>query len=159
MIKLIFFLIFFIPIKLFSIEIKCNFEEVYLDGSVQQGFFLLKDQRLRYEYNNKNLFTIFHKDKEFFIVKNSDTTNFQRVQNNTSYISELLNIASQYPQITNYYQNENLKIQLNPSSSGFYKRISIQSEDINVSIYLNDCSFVSFHNRFYNYSPYFKFTN
>ena len=37
---------------------------------------------------------------------------------------------------------------MNPSSSGFYKRISIQSEDINVSIYLNDCSFVSFHNDF-----------
>ena len=119
----------------------------------------MKDQKLRYEYNNKNLFTIFHKNEEFFIVKNSDTTNFQRVQNNTSYISELLNIASQYPQINNYYQNDNLKIQLEPSSSGFYKRISIQSEEINVSIYLNNCSFMSFHNRFYNYSPYFKFIN
>ena len=159
MIRLIILLIFFIPNNLFSIEIKCNFEEVYLDGSIQQGFFLLKDQRLRYEYNNKNLFTIYHNDEVFFIVKNSDNTNFQRVQNNTSYISELLNIASQYPQISNYYQNENLKIQLDPSSSGFYKRISIQSEDINVSIHLNNCSFVSFHNRFYNYSPYFKFIN
>ena len=80
------------------------------------------------------------------------------MQNNTSYISEL-KYCLPISQINNYYQNENLKIQLDPSSSGFYKRISIQSEDINVSIHLNNCSFVSFHNRFYNYSPYFKFIN
>ena len=37
----------------------CNFEEVYKNGQIQQGFFLLKDKELRYEYTNHDLYKIF----------------------------------------------------------------------------------------------------
>ena len=36
----------------------CNFEEVYGNGDTQQGIFLLKNQNLRYEYYDNDLFTI-----------------------------------------------------------------------------------------------------
>ena len=72
-----------------------------MDGSIQQGFFLIKDRKLRYQYYDKNLFTIFHKSEDFFLVKNSQNTNFQKIQDNTEHIKELLNIASQYPNIKN----------------------------------------------------------
>lgn len=157
MIKFLLLFIFFFPLKLFAIEIKCNFEEVYPDGKTQQGFFLIKDQKLRYEYYDENLFTIFHKNENFFIVKNNNDSNFQKVQSDTTYIKELLIIASQYPNIKNYYERDSFVIKLEPSFNGFYKRISILSDNLNISIFLNNCKFTAFHNRFYNYSPYFEF--
>mgnify|MGYP001196163873 CR=1 FL=1 len=143
--------------KAFSLNIKCNFEEVYLDGSIQQGFFLIKDRKLRYQYYDKNLFTIFHKSEDFFIVKNSQNTNFQKIQNNTEHIKELLNIASQYPNIKNEYKTNNIQINLEPNSQNFFKRISIKSVDLNLSIYLQNCNFSTYHDRYFNFSPYFEF--
>ena len=143
--------------KAFSLNIKCNFEEVYMDGSIQQGFFLIKDRKLRYQYHDKNLFTIFHKSEDFFLVKNSQNTNFQKILDNTEHIKELLNIASQYPNIKNEYKTNNIQINLEPNSQNFFKRISIKSLDLNLSIYLQNCKFSSYHDRYFNYSPYFKF--
>ena len=143
--------------KAFSLNIKCNFEEVYSDGSIQQGFFLIKDRKLRYQYYDKNLFTIFHKSEDFFIVKNSQNTNFQKIHDNTEHIKELLNIASQYPNIKNEYKTNNIQINLEPNSQNFFKRISIKSVDLYMSIYLQNCKFSTYHDRYFNYSPYFKF--
>lgn len=156
--KIIFFIFTLIfASKAFSINIKCNFEEVYLDGSIQQGFFLIKDRKLRYQYYDKNLFTIFHKSEDFFLVKNSQNTNFQKILDNTEHIKELLNIASQYPNIKNEYKTNNIQINLEPNSQNFFKRISIKSVDLNLSIYLQNCNFSTYHDRFFNYSPYFEF--
>ena len=66
MIKFLIFLQFILVSNLYSLELKCTFEEVYSDGSVQNGFFLIKDNKLRYEYNSENLFTIFHNNERFF---------------------------------------------------------------------------------------------
>ena len=141
----------------FSLNIKCNFEEVYSDGSIQQGFFLIKDKKLRYQYYNKNLFTIFHKLDDFYIVKNSEKNNFQKILDNTQHIKELLNIASQYPNIKNEYKTNNMQINLEPNSQNFFKRISIKSVDLNLSIYLQNCNFSTYHDRYFNISPYFEF--
>ena len=70
--KKIFFIslvIFFYFNKSVAIEIYCNFEEVYKDGQVQKGFFLIKDDSLRYEYTNQNLFIIFKEKENFYAVK------------------------------------------------------------------------------------------
>ncbi len=156
--KIIFFIFtLFFASKAFSLDIKCNFEEVYQDGSVQQGFFLIKNKKLRYQYYDNDLFTIFHKSDNFFIVKNSQITNFQKIQHNTEHIKELLNIASQYPNIKNEYKNSDIQINLERNSKGFFKRISIKSLNLNMSIHLQNCKFFSYHDRYFNYSPYFKF--
>ena len=39
MIKFLIFLHLIFVSNLYSLELKCNFEEVYSDGSVQNGFF------------------------------------------------------------------------------------------------------------------------
>ena len=99
----------------------------------------------------------FHKSEDFFLVKNSQNSNFQKIQNNTEHIKELLNIASQYPNIKNEYKTNNIQINLEPNSENFFKRISIKSVDLNLSIYLQNCNFSTYHNRYFNYSPYFEF--
>ena len=38
----------------YCLEVSCDFEEVYGNGEVQQGQFLYKNKKLRYEYFDKN---------------------------------------------------------------------------------------------------------
>ena len=65
---------------LFSKELICNFEEVYADGNIQSGLILLKDQSIRYQYSDKQLFTIIHhKDSRTFAVRNNDIQVVQKL--------------------------------------------------------------------------------
>ena len=73
-------IIFLLQINfLHGLEIKCNFEEVYGNGEVQQGIFFLKNQKLRYEYLNKNLFTIIAKNENFFLVNQAHKNNVSKI--------------------------------------------------------------------------------
>ena len=99
MIKFLIFIHLILVSNLYSFELKCNFEEVYADGSVQNGFFLIKDKKLRYEYNSEDLFTIFHNNERFFLVKNNDKEIINTITENTEIIKELLNIANNFPNI------------------------------------------------------------
>ena len=160
MIKYIFFILLFIISKSHSLEIQCKFEEVYSNSSVQNGFFLIKDQKLRYQYNSKDLFTIFQNDNKFYLLKNNDTSIVQRLNQNTELLKELMLILSQYPNLKKSYtlHDKDLNINLEKEINGnFYKRISIQSEKLNMSIYLNDCMHVKIKNRFFNHNPYFEY--
>ena len=70
MIKLIIYLIiFFYSNLLFALEVKCNFEEVYQDGQMQQGMLIMKNDLLRYQYFSTDLFTIFHDGKKFYALE------------------------------------------------------------------------------------------
>lgn len=155
-----FFIFFIISFNLSANEIFCKFEEVYKDGSIQNGFFIIKHDGMRYQYENNDLYTLFFKNSEFFIVNHRNNENFQKINQNTDLIQELFNLYQKYPNINNKYSKDNLTIKLEPSLEKiFYKRISIISESLNLSIYLNDCKKSIFHQRYYNYSPYFEFKN
>ena len=41
-------------------SVSCEFEEVYQDGSIQTGYMLFSDGLLRYQYSDKQLFTIIY---------------------------------------------------------------------------------------------------
>ena len=115
---------------------------------------------MRYQYNNKDLYTLFFKNSEFFIVNHRNNENFQKINQNIDLIQELFNLYQKYPNIKNEYSKNNLLIKLEPSLEKiFYKRISIASESLNLSIYLNDCKKRNFQQKYYNYSPYFEFNN
>ena len=160
MIRYIFFILLFVVSKSYSLEIQCKFEEVYSNSSVQNGFFLIKDQKLRYQYYSKDLFTIFQNDNKIFLLKNNDTSIVQRLNQNTDLLKEIMFILRQYPNLkTSYtFHDKDLIINLEKDINGnFYKRISIQSEKLNMSIYLNDCIIVKIKDRFFNHNPYFEY--
>ena len=137
--------LFTISINVSANEIYCKFEEVYKDGSIQNGFFIIKNDGMRYQYKDKELYTLFFKNSEFFIVNHSNNKNFQKINQNTDLIEELFNLYQKYPNIKNEYSKNNLFIRLEPSLEKiFYKRISVVSESYNLSIYLNDCKKVVF---------------
>ena len=119
---------------------------------------LLKDKKLRYQYYDNQLFTIFFKNNDFYLVKNNQIKVFQKIQDNTEVIRELINLAALFPNIKDSYQSNNLKIFIEKSKEHhFIKRLSINSKDLNMSIYFFDCQNQTPPARFFNFSPYFPY--
>ena len=132
-----------------ALEVFCKFEEVYSNGDVQQGYFLIKDKNIRYEYFDNDLFTIFKNEEGYFIVENSNPKNFRKL-NKTKIIDELLDISSNFPDVRNQYLRNGYEILLeNSSENNFYKRIIIKSQNLNLSIYLNECDFIKIQKWFF----------
>ena len=145
-------IIFILQINvLHALEIKCNFEEVYGNGEVQQGLFFLKNQKLRYEYFNKNLFTIIAKNENFFLVNQAHKNNVSKINNNTEILEMFMSIASEYPNLKNKYSYNNTNVIVEKSIKGFIKRVSINAENINVSINLINCVFEDIHDKYFNH--------
>ena len=94
--------------NLFSLEVECSFEEVYQNGESQQGF-LIKDEKFRYQYDDKT-FTIIHNQNIFFLIENSDPTRFFRIDENIEVLKAVVKILGDYPDFRNEYYLEGLSI-------------------------------------------------
>ena len=96
--RYIYLFFFFIIFKnTYALELFCKFEEVYQNGETQQGFFLVKDDKFRYEYNSQNLYTILHNQNIFFLIENRDTTKFLKIEKDTEVLEAILKIINDYP--------------------------------------------------------------
>jgi len=143
----------------FSFEMSCVFEEVYQNGEIQQGFFLVKDDKFRYEYFSKNLFTIIHNQNLFFLIENRDKTEYFKLTNNTEVLDAILKIIKDHPNFKKDYYFEDIKIGIELSNKNIIKRIILLSNKNNLSIYVNDCDFSPIKNLFFNYSPLIEYRN
>ena len=158
MIKFLFFIPLFFISNLYSLELKCNFEEVYADGSIQNGFFLIQNQKLRYEYSAETLFTIIHNQDQTFLVRNNDYKIVNKINENAKIIEELINISKKYPDIEKEYTSDDLIIKIEKALKGdFVKRILINSPEIKVSIYFNDCQNTKIQNKYFSHNPFFEY--
>ena len=88
---------------LLAIEFACNFEEVYKDGFTQQGLVLLKKRQLRYEYLDKNLFTIIYKNGETTISKNNNRKQINSYDAENNLINHLVKITKDHPFLKKTY--------------------------------------------------------
>ena len=52
-------------------NVSCEFEEVYQNGETHQGFFLLNNDQIRYEYYNDNLYTLLYLNEKMYVANNS----------------------------------------------------------------------------------------
>ena len=144
------FIFFFKTFNLFAIEVKCNFEEVYQNGETQQGIFFIKEDKLRYEYSNKNLFSIISNNNSFYLINLRNTSSVQKLNENTKLLEKLIKISLKYPNINNYYEDNGFKINIEKSQIKFIKRVSVRSNDLNMSINIFDCSFEKINNKYFN---------
>ena len=152
-----FLLIFLLQINLaHSIEAVCDFEEVYSNSQTQQGLFILKNEKLRYEYFDKKLFTIIAKNEKFYLINQTHKNNVSKIDKNTEILEILMSIASEYPDLKSSYNYNNIKIIIEKSSNNFIKRVSINSEDVNVSINLMNCKFESINDKYFNHFNFEK---
>ena len=154
----IFYIFLFFSFSLNAIEIQCNFEEVYSDGSVQQGILLYKNQKLRYQYFGKDLYTIFIKKNNFYIVENRNKSSFQKIPNeNVSLLKKINEIINDYPNIDDYYEYDENFIKIEKNRKKFIKRIIIITNEFSMSIYINNCEEKKFEERFFNYFPFYEY--
>ncbi len=151
-------IIFLINYNLFSSELSCIFEEVHQNGDIEQGVFIAKDNKFRYQYFSQNLLTIIYKDKLFVYLQNSDTTKYFKLDNNTHALEAVVKIISDFPNIHNeYYINETLiRVEISKVSK-FPKRIIVLSENLNMSIYVNECKTIVLDDKYFLFSPFWDY--
>ena len=151
--KFFLFIIFlFISQNIYSLELECYFEEVYQDGSSQQGIFLLKGENLRYQYFDKELYTIINNSDGLHLVNNS-TRLPQPLQVNYEIIDFLIEQSNLFPNNLENYSSVNFNAEIIKSKNNiFIKNIIIKKENINLNIHFFDCknktnnSFMFHHN-------------
>ena len=129
---------------------KCQFEEVYQNGDIQQGIILIKDNDVRYQYNDVELYTIIVKGENFILIDNK-YKNLQTLNENIDIFKILVDALKNYPNIENQYKNENALVNIERSSSSFIKRISLISKDVNLSLNFIDCVELNINNEYFNY--------
>ena len=106
-------------------NVSCEFEEVYQNGDTHQGFFLLNNNQIRYEYYNDNLYTLLYLNEKMY---------------------------SKYPDIKSKYKFKDYDIKIEKNEN-FIKRLAIKSSEINLSIYLLNCNFNSIEKIYLNFNP------
>ena len=144
-------LIIFFPINfLFAFEVTCNFEEVYSNSEVQQGVFLIKDDMLRYQYYDQDLFTIIAKNNKYFLINNISKT-VQRINEKTESLDILMDIISDFPELDSVYERSDLIIKLEKSSDEFIKRISINSKETDLSINIINCRYDKIEKKYFRH--------
>ena len=154
--KKILLLILFPFNLIYAIEVTCNFEEVYQNSEVQQGVFLIKDKMLRYQYYKHDLFTILAKNNDFLIVNNHSKV-VQKLNNKTESLEALLEIISDYPNINNTYDYNKMFIKIEKSKNKFLKRVSIQSDELNLSINIMNCKFNNIDKKYFRHFDFVEF--
>ena len=139
--KYLYFIIALLFLKqTYANSVSCEFEEVYKDGSIQTGHMLFSEGLLRYQYNDKQLFTIIY-NKNYYVIRNDENTIVNKLKND-AILNELRFIIADYPKIKNTYIKDDLKITIqNSQLIEFIKRISINSQKVNLSIYFINCTF------------------
>lgn len=160
MIKLIFILFYFLFLKNISAsEGECRFEEVYKSGETQNGIFLVDDENIRYEYDDSNLFTIISSQGKFFLINNQNKKISEEIQDNrVSIFKSLADIIKDYPHINNQLQFNEYQIQIDKSTNDkFPKRVGVQSQKVNLSIYLFDCIAKPINQLFFKINPVFEY--
>lgn len=150
---IIFFsIIFFLKNNLLGFELDCHFEEVYSDGSIQQGLLLFKENKLRYQYYDPNLYTLIY-NENLYLIPNDDKKSFRKLNNESSLFEKLTKIFSDYPNIDKAYYTDEFSIKLELSSNNFIKRIGIESNSINLSINILNCQKNQLFERYFKYFP------
>ena len=160
MIKLFILIFYFLFLKIgFASEGECYFEEVYKNGETQNVIFLVADENIRYEYFDSNLFTIIYTQEKFYLTNNNNKQKSDEIKDQrVSVFKSLANIIKEYPNIDEQILFDGHQIDIDKSSNNnFPKRVSIQSNRANLSIYLFDCISKPINKLFFKINPMFEY--
>ena len=140
------FLIFFailicgIAQNVSALEVHCQFEEVYLDGSTQQGSFFFQKGKLRYQYDSPRLYTLIYDLDRLYLVQNFNIANYQIIRDDKNIIELLKRVTDDFPNTKDSYQiNDQIFLLETSQANNFIKRLGIVSDRLSLSIYFNDC--------------------
>lgn len=138
-------------------ELSCEFEEAYSNGDIQQGFLLIKDDKIRYEYFDQELFTLLYVNKKLFLINNFSPDKVQLLENHNNLLPSILEIYDDYPNFKETYIKNNHEIKIEKGQNRFLKRIVIKSNKINVSVYFINCKKIKLQENLFNFNPFFSY--
>ena len=152
------FFMFFAFHNVFALEVTCQFEEVYMDGSHQQGVFFFDNNKLRYQYNNPQLYTLVYDNFELYAVQNNNTHVYQLVIDQHNIVNSLKDISNDYPNFENNYKfaNQEVIVETNEKKN-FIRRLVFKSERLNLSIYFQDCKFAKINPKLFSYKNFMSY--
>jgi len=152
------FFIFFISHNVSALEVTCQFEEVYMDGSHQQGIFFFDNNKLRYQYNNPQLYTLIYNNFEIHAVQNNNTHIHQLVIDQFNIVKSLKDILADYPNFKKNYtfSNQDIVTEINEEKN-FMKRLAFKSDQLNLSIYFQDCQFAKVNPKLFSYKNFINY--
>ncbi len=152
------FIFFFASKNTLALEMSCLFEEVHHNGDTHQGILITKDDKFRYQYFSKNLYTIIYKKNSFFYVENSDNSKFFKIKNNTDMLKTIIDIIKEFPNIKKeHYFNDTIIRVEHSETEKIIRRIIVLSDQIKMNIYLNDCKNVSLKDFYFSWSPFWEY--
>jgi len=157
--KLIYIIfIFFVSKNVFTLEVTCQFEEVYMDGSNQQGIFFFDNNKLRYQYNSPLLYTLIYDNFELHAVQNKNTNINQLVIDQYNIIKSLKNISNDYPNFDKKYifSSQEVIVETNKTKN-FIKRLAFKSDRLNLSIYFQDCNFGNINPKLFSHKNFVQY--
>ena len=157
--KLILIIFLFLLSKnVFTLEVTCQFEEVYMDGSNQQGIFFLDNNKLRYQYDSPQLYTLIYDNFELHAVQNNNTNIHQIVIDQYNIVKSLKDISSDYPNFKKNYifANQEVIVETNKTKN-FIKRLVFKSDQLNLSIYFQDCQFGDINAKLFSHKNFVKY--
>ena len=157
--KLILIIFLFLLSKnVFTLEVTCQFEEVYMDGSNQQGIFFLDNNKLRYQYDSPQLYTLIYDNFELHAVQNNNTNIHQIVIDQYNIVKSLKDISSDYPNFKKNYifSNQEVIVETNKIKN-FIKRLAFKSDQLNLSIYFQDCQFGDINAKLFSHKNFVKY--
>lgn len=151
------FFIFLFSNNVFSKDINCRFEEVYSNGQTQEGIILVRKNKIRYEYDDEKLFTIFF-NNNWSVLQNNSLNFIANDQLDLSLMEKLKDILKQFPNTQSPIYFEEYFISFDfANNKKFYSNIVIKSNNLNMRIYFYDCKFDPINIIYFNSEPYFKF--
>ena len=144
--------------NVFSLEVTCQFEEVYMDGSHQQGIFILDNNKLRYQYDNPQLYTLIYNNYELYAVQNNNTHIHQLVIDQYNIVNSLKSISNDYPDFKNIYNfsGQEVIVEINQKRN-FIKRLVFKSQQLNLSIYFQGCQFEKINPKLFSHKNFIEF--
>ena len=150
--------IFLISKNIFSLEVTCQFEEVYMDGSNHQGIFFFENNKLRYQYDSPQLYTLIYDNFELHAVQNNNTNIHQIVIDQYNIVKSLKDISSDYPNFKKNYifSNQEVIVETNKTKN-FIKRLVFKSDQLNLSIYFQDCQFGDINAKLFSHKNFVKY--
>ena len=157
--KLIFItLLFFISKNVLTLEVTCQFEEVYMDGSSHQGIFFFDNNKLRYQYDSPKLYTLIYDNFELFAVQNNNTNIYQLVIDQFNIVKSLKDISIDYPNFNKNYifSDHEVIVEINKNKN-FVKRLAFKSDQLNLSIYFQDCKFGNINSKLFSHTNFVQY--
>lgn len=140
-------------------EVSCDFEEVYVNGELQQGILLVKNDKLRYQYFNKDLYTLLYVNQKIFLVNNLDTKKVQYLENQNNILPSILEIFDEYPNFKKKYMKNGYEIKIEKGDGKFIKRLVVKSNKLNLSIFFINCREVSLRDKYFNFNPFYQYVS